>query len=69
MQFPPPGIWQGPFIAGLDPDTGPAAGGTTVTITGRNFTRATAVRFGANNATTFTVNSDTEISAVGPPQA
>jgi hypothetical protein len=40
-----------------------------VTITGTNFTGATAVRFGAINAASFTVDSDTQITAVSPPQA
>lgn len=66
-QFLPPASWLGPFIASLDPNTGPAAGGTSVTITGRNFTGATAVMFGANHATSFVVNSDTQIVAVSPP--
>ena len=67
-QLPPPQSWLGPVIASLDPDHGPAEGGTSVTITGRNFTGATAVRFGAN-AATFTVDSDSQITAVPPPQA
>jgi hypothetical protein len=37
-----------------------------VTITGTGFTGATAVRFGASNAATFTVNSATSITAVSP---
>ena len=36
---------------------GPAAGGTTVTITGTGFTGATAVNFGTTAATAVTVNS------------
>jgi hypothetical protein len=68
-QIPPPPSWLGPFITNIQPDSGPAAGGTTVTITGRNFTGATAVRFGATNAASFTVDSDTQITAVSPPQA
>jgi hypothetical protein len=67
-QFPPPESWAGPFIARLDPNTGPVVGGTSVVITGRNFTGATAVMFGANAATSFTVDSDTQITAVSPPQ-
>ncbi|MEI8273223.1 MAG: CBM35 domain-containing protein, partial [Paludibacter sp.] len=37
--------------------------GSTVTITGVNFTGATAVSFGGTAATSFTVNSDTQITA------
>jgi hypothetical protein len=66
MQLPPPPSWLGPTIASIVPNSGPAAGGTTVTITGRYFTGATAVRFGAN-AAIFTVDSDTQITAISPP--
>jgi hypothetical protein len=40
------------------------AAGATVTITGTNFTNATAVKFGGTPATSFTVNSATSITAV-----
>jgi hypothetical protein len=53
-----------PFLSALDPTSGPTTGGTSVVITGTNFTNATAVKFGTNNATSFTVNSDTSITAV-----
>jgi alpha-tubulin suppressor-like RCC1 family protein len=56
-----------PTVTKVEPNSGPAAGGTSVTITGTNFTGATAVKFGATNATSFTVNSATSISAVSPP--
>jgi IPT/TIG domain len=39
-------------------------GGTEVTITGTRFTGATAVQFQSANAKSFTVNSDTSITAV-----
>ena len=53
-------------IDGLDPEFGPEAGGTVVTITGHCFTDATDVLFGASSATSFTVVSDTEITAIAP---
>ncbi|MCS5496863.1 IPT/TIG domain-containing protein [Cnuibacter physcomitrellae] len=53
-------------ITGVDPDAGPEAGGNTVVITGTCFTGATAVLFGAAPATSFTVDSDTQITAVVP---
>jgi hypothetical protein len=54
-----------PVLAGMSPNTGPAAGGTAVTIAGIGFTGATAVTFGGTAATavvvvdanTITVNS------------
>ncbi|HEY3815345.1 MAG TPA: IPT/TIG domain-containing protein, partial [Caulobacteraceae bacterium] len=55
-----------PAVAGVSPSFGPTAGGASVTITGSNFTGATAVKFGANAATSFVVNSATSITAVSP---
>ncbi|MDJ0350033.1 IPT/TIG domain-containing protein [Cryobacterium sp. PH29-G1] len=50
----------------IDPDSGPEAGGTSVTITGWCFTGATAVLFGGVAATSFTVVDDSTITAVAP---
>ncbi len=55
-----------PVISGVTPGHGAPAGGTEVTITGSNFTGATEVKFGLNNAESFNVESDTEITAVAP---
>ena len=44
-----------PTVMGLSPTSGPAAGGTSVTITGTGFTGVTAVDFGTTAATGFTV--------------
>ncbi|MET9024106.1 IPT/TIG domain-containing protein [Nocardia sp. NPDC004168] len=55
-----------PTLTTVVPNTGPAAGGTTVILTGTNLTGATAVTFGATPATSFTVNSATQITAVAP---
>ena len=52
-----------PTVTSVSPTDGPAAGGTTVIITGTGFTGATAVDFGSTAATTFTVNSSTQITA------
>ncbi len=57
---PPPGI------ATLAPTAGPTAGGTTVTISGHDFTEATAVRFGSVPAAAFKVESDTRMTATAP---
>ncbi len=56
-----------PAITGISPSSGPPAGGTSVTITGSSFTGATAVTFGSTPASSFTVNSDSQITAVAPP--
>ncbi|EXU69165.1 cell surface protein [Streptomyces sp. PRh5] len=55
-----------PTLTGASPAQGPTAGGTTVTLTGTNLLGATAVRFGAVNASSFTVVSATQITAVAP---
>jgi hypothetical protein len=64
-----------PAIIGLDPSTGPAEGGTTVTITGRHFQRCTVigeipcpnVSFGGTNAAQVLSCSDTTLVVVTPP--
>ena len=55
-----------PVITGVSPNSGPIGGGTSVVITGTSFTGATSVQFGASNAISFTVNSDTQITATAP---
>ena len=61
-----------PTVAGLDKHTGPAGGGTTVTITGTNLTSAMDVYFGttlativSNSGTQIVVNSPANIQTVG----
>ncbi len=69
QEFIPP--YRGaPAVTGLStpsglPD-GPVGGGTTVTLTGRRFTGASAVDFGSTPASSFTVVSDSEIKATSP---
>ena len=58
---PPP-----PTITTITPASGPITGGSTVTITGTNFTAATAVDFGSTAANSYTVVSNTTITAVTP---
>lgn len=61
-----------PTVNSVSPNTGAAAGGTLVTINGSGFalvTGATGVKFGADNATSYNVISDSTISAVAPPHA
>ena len=61
-----------PAVTNLSPATGTSAGGTSVIITGSAFlglTGAGGVKFGATNATSYTVNSDTQITAIAPAHA
>lgn len=60
------GVSPTPTITAVSPSAGPASGGTSVTLTGTNFTGATAVRFGATAATSYTVISATQIVATAP---
>ncbi len=53
-------------ISALTPSSGTAGGGDTVHISGSGFTGATAVEFGSNASSAFTVTSDTRITAVAP---
>jgi hypothetical protein len=55
-----------PAVSSLAPNTGDVTGGASVTITGSNFTGATAVAFGTLAAASFTVVSSTSITAVVP---
>jgi hypothetical protein len=56
-----------PTVTNVSPNTGPASGGTSVTITGTNFFGVTAVSFGSNAAGSFTVNTGgTQITATSP---
>ena len=61
-----PGFVPAPRVTGIAPTLGPAAGGTTVAITGTGLTGTTGVAFGTTAATSFTVNGDTSITAVSP---
>jgi hypothetical protein len=56
-----------PMIMGISPSSGPATGGTSVTIYGYALNGATAVYFGTTAATNFTVNADGSIIVVSPP--
>ena len=55
-----------PIVTGILPTSGPAAGGTTVTITGTGFTEDSKVLFGTVPASSDTVNSEKQITAVSP---
>ena len=62
-------VTPAPTLATVDPTSGTTAGGTTVTITGTNFTGTTAVTFGGVPAASFTVVNATTITAVTPAHA
>lgn len=56
-----------PKVVSFTPTSGPV--GTPVVITGNSFTGATKVTFGGVNATVFSVDSDTQITATVPSGA
>jgi len=55
-----------PSVTSVSPAAGPVTGGNTVVITGTNFNNVTAVKFGTKDATSYAVNSPTQITAVAP---
>jgi hypothetical protein len=59
-----PGFVPAPRVSGLSPSSAPQ--GSSVTIGGTGFTGAFSVSFGATAAVSFTVISDTSISAIAP---
>jgi hypothetical protein len=61
-----PGFVPAPRLTGISTSSGPTSGGTSITITGTGFTGATSVGFGSTAARSFTLNSDTSITAVSP---
>jgi hypothetical protein len=58
-----------PTLTAVTPDTGPALGGTTVTLTGTGLTGTTAVTFDGVPATNLIVVSDTEVTVDTPAHA
>ena len=58
-----------PRVVLISPSSGPIAGGTSVTIAGSDFGGVKEVKFGTVPATSFTVGSDAEITAVAPAAA
>jgi len=53
-------------VTKIAPTGGSSAGGITVELTGTGLTDAAEVKFGSNTAQ-FTINSDTQITAISPP--
>ena len=62
------GAGGAPTVTGINPASGPLAGGTSVTITGCGFTGATFVHFGSSSVVP-TVNSDSQVTATSPAHA
>lgn len=55
-----------PTVSTVSPSSGPATGGTSVSIAGQALTGVTAVKFGGVNAAAFSFNSDSSITATAP---
>jgi hypothetical protein len=60
-------IQPAPQVTGIAPVVGPTAGGTTVRVTGSEFTGVSSIRFGGVPAPSFSVESDGSLTAVAPP--
>jgi phosphatidylserine/phosphatidylglycerophosphate/cardiolipin synthase-like enzyme len=60
---------QAPTLTSVSPNSGPTAGGTSVNITGTNFSSGATVKFDTNAATSVTVISSTSITATVPAHA
>jgi len=59
-----------PAVTGVSPSGGPLGGGTSVTVTGTNFTGATAVDFGSTPGTGIVVNGGgTSLTVTAPAGA
>jgi hypothetical protein len=59
-------IQPAPAISALGTTSGSTAGGTSVTISGTDLENATSVSFGSVPAASYTVNSESQITAVTP---
>lgn len=62
-------VQASPKIGDVAPRNGSILGGTKVVITGESLTGASSVKFGDVPATSFNVDSDTQITAVAPKGA
>ncbi len=63
----PEGTTPAPTLSSIDPAEGPAAGGTTVAVTGTGFVDGATVTFGTAASASVTVVSETQLTAVTPP--
>ena len=62
IRLPP----NAPTITNSTPSSGPAAGGTVVTISGTNFIQVTDVKFGANRCASLIANTSTSMTVAAP---
>ncbi len=60
---------SGPIIDAVNPDNGPTTGGTIVVVTGKNFAAPLTINFGSVPATSFNINSATQITVLSPSSA
>jgi hypothetical protein len=58
-----------PTVTSVNPNNGPTAGGTSITITGTNFASGATVTVGGTGATSVSVTSATSITATTPAHA
>jgi len=57
-----------PVVSSVEPSSGPATGGTSVTISGKRLLGTTAVMFGSTPAASYKVLSATTVEAVTPAE-
>ncbi len=60
-------VYPPPDISSVGPNTGSAAGGATITVTGKNFTGTTTVLVGGAPAAGWVETSDTSLQVTIPP--
>lgn len=58
-----------PTLTSVSPSSGSTAGGTSVTLTGTNFTSPSTVSFGGTAGSGVIVNSTTSVTVTTPPRA
>ena len=57
---------NGPIVDIVNPDSGPTTGGSIVVITGKNFSAPLSIAFGSVPATSFNINSATQLTVLSP---
>ncbi len=61
--------YNAPTVSTVSPSVGPVAGGTSVVLTGTNFTGTTSITFGGTTSGTYNVDSPTQITVTTPAKA